>query len=57
VPAAFLGLLWPRLTTTYLRVIAAASMVFALLVTPWLPAGVPIIASVLVAMVGGWRER
>jgi len=57
VPAAFLGLLWPRLTTTYLRVIAATSMVFALLVTPWLPAGVPIIASVLVAVVGGWRER
>ncbi len=57
VPAAFLGLLWPRLTNTYLRVIAAASMAFALIVTPWLPAGVPIIASALVAVVAGWRER
>jgi 4-azaleucine resistance transporter AzlC len=57
VPAAFLGLLWPRLTSNVLRVVAAASMVFALLVTPWLPAGLPIIASVLVAFVFGWSER
>ena len=32
-------------------------MVFALLVTPWIPAGLPIIASVLVAFVFGWLER
>jgi predicted branched-subunit amino acid permease len=57
VPAAFLGLLWPRLTSTFLRVVAASSMVFALVVTPWLPAGLPIIASALVALVCGWRER
>lgn len=57
VPAAFLGLLWPRLTDNYLRAVAVSSMVFALLVTPWLPAGLPIIASVLVAFVFGWRER
>jgi 4-azaleucine resistance transporter AzlC len=57
VPAAFLGLLWPRLTSTFLRVVAASTMVFALVVTPWLPAGLPIIASVLIAFVFGWRER
>jgi 4-azaleucine resistance transporter AzlC len=57
VPAAFLGLLWPRLTINFLRIVAASSMVFALLVTPWLPAGLPIIASVLVAFVFGWAER
>jgi predicted branched-subunit amino acid permease len=57
VPAAFLGLLWPRLTNPFLRVVAATSMAFATLLTPWLPAGVPIIASVLVAVVFGWRER
>jgi predicted branched-subunit amino acid permease len=57
VPAAFLGLLWPRLTNNFLRVVAASSMVFAMLVTPWFPAGLPIIASVLVAVVFGWRER
>jgi predicted branched-subunit amino acid permease len=57
VPAAFLGLLWPRLETTFLRMVAAATMVFALLVTPWLPAGLPIIMSTFVALVIGWRER
>jgi len=57
VPAAFLGLLWPRLESTYLRLVAAASMVFAVVITPWLPAGLPIIATALVAVVFGWRER
>lgn len=56
VPAAFLGLLWPRLTNWYLRMVAVVSMGFALLITPALPAGLPIIASVLVAFVFGWRE-
>ncbi|HEY1826138.1 MAG TPA: AzlC family ABC transporter permease [Acidimicrobiales bacterium] len=57
VPAAFLGLLWPRLTSPFLRVVAITSMAFALVVTPWLPAGIPIVASVLVAFVFGWAER
>ena len=56
VPAAYLGLLWPRLQTNFLRVVAIASMIFALLVTSWLPAGLPIIMSVLVAISFGWRE-
>jgi predicted branched-subunit amino acid permease len=57
VPAAFLGLLWPRLQSNFLRVVAATSMVFAMLVTPWLPAGLPIIATTAVAVVLGWRAR
>ena len=57
VPAAFLGLLWPRLESTFLRLVAALSMVFALVVTPWLPAGLPIIATALVAVMIGWRAR
>lgn len=57
VPAAFLGLLWPRLQSNFLRVVAATSMVFAMLVTPWLPAGLPIIATTVVAVVLGWRAR
>jgi predicted branched-subunit amino acid permease len=57
VPAAFLGLLWPRLVTNYLRVVAVVSMVFAILITPWLPAGLPIIATTVVAVVLGWRAR
>ena len=57
VPAAFLGLVWPRLQTNFLRVVAVVSMVFALLVTPWLPAGLPIIATTVVAVGLGWRAR
>ncbi|HUY42869.1 MAG TPA: AzlC family ABC transporter permease [Acidimicrobiales bacterium] len=57
VPAAFLGLVWPRLSERFLRVVCVASMIFALLVTPWLPAGSAIIATVAVALVLGWRER
>jgi predicted branched-subunit amino acid permease len=56
VPAAFLGLVWPRLTTNRLRVVAGVSMIFTLLVTPWLPAGLPIIASVVVAVGFGWSK-
>ena len=55
VPAAFLGLLWPRLSEARTRVIAGVAAVFALLATPVLPAGAPIIATVLVAIVAGWR--
>ncbi len=57
VPAAFLGLLWPRLQTNLLRVVAVASMIFAVLVTPLLPSGLPIITTVVVAIVFGWRTR
>ena len=57
VPAAFLGLLWPRLTTTYVRIVAAVSLLFALVITPFLPAGVPIVSCALVAIVMGWRKQ
>jgi predicted branched-subunit amino acid permease len=57
VPAVFLGLVWPRLENTFLRVVAATSMVFAIVITPWLPAGLPIIATALVAILLGWRAR
>jgi len=56
VPAAYLGRLWPRLQTNFLRLVAVASMIFALAITSWLPAGLPIIMSVLVAIAFGWRE-
>jgi predicted branched-subunit amino acid permease len=57
VPAVFLGLVWPRLENTFLRLVAVVSMAFALVVTPWLPAGLPIIATASVAVIMGWRER
>ena len=57
VPAAFLGLLWPRLETNFLRGVAVVAVAFALAVTTWLPAGLPIIATTMVAVVFGWRAR
>ena len=56
VPAAFLGLLWPRLNDARLRTIAAVAAVFALVTTPILPSGTPIIATAIVAIVAGWRS-
>ncbi|MFW7413980.1 AzlC family ABC transporter permease [Demequina sp. SO4-18] len=53
--AAFLGLLWPRLATRFAQVVAAASAVLALALTPLLPSGLPILAAALVAVVAGWR--
>lgn len=57
VPAAFLGLLWPRLTDGFTKVVAAVSAVFVIAVTPVLPAGMPIIAATVVAIILGWRSR
>jgi len=55
VPAAFLGLVWPRLQSTRDRILAVGAMVFALAMTPILPAGLPIIATAFIAIVIGLR--
>jgi len=55
VPAAFLGLLWPRLTTRATQRIALGAALFALAATSTLPLGTAIIASAVVAVVAGWR--
>ena len=57
VPAAFLGLVWPRLTDNRKKFAAVLSICFALALTPFLSPGVPIIATVLIAIVMGWRAR
>lgn len=57
VPAAFLGLVWPRLVNTKTRIAAIFSVLLALLLTPFLGAGLPIIATVLIALVIGWRSE
>jgi predicted branched-subunit amino acid permease len=56
VPAAFLGLVWPRLTDRKSYVLAAVAGVAALALVPFVPAGVPIIATALLAVVMGWRQ-
>jgi predicted branched-subunit amino acid permease len=55
VPAAFLGLVWPRLQSTRDRILAVSAIVFALAMTPILPAGLPIIATAFIAIVVGLR--
>ena len=57
VPAAFLGLVWPRLTNSITRIAALASIVLAIALSPILSAGIPIIATVIIALVLGWSKR
>jgi len=55
VPAAFIGLVWPRLVDTKTRLIAGAAIVLSLALVPFTPAGVPIITTALLAIIVGWR--
>ena len=57
VPAAFLGLLWPTMTNNFERVLAVFALVAAVLLSPVLSAGLPIIATVALAVIFGWRAR
>ena len=55
VPAAFIGLVWPRLVDRKSRLIAAAAVVLSLALVPMAPAGVPIITTAVLAIIVGWR--
>lgn len=57
VPAAFLGLVWPRLTNSTKRYAALLALVLALALTPFLGSGLPIILTVSIAVALGWGER
>jgi predicted branched-subunit amino acid permease len=57
VPAAFLGLVWPRLLGNFERFLAASAMFLALALTPFVAAGLPIIATALLAIAFGWKAR
>ena len=50
VGGAFLGLLWPRLSTTRNRVAALLGAAVALSLVPLTPAGVPVLAASVVAL-------
>jgi predicted branched-subunit amino acid permease len=56
VPAAFLGLVWPRLIDNKSRLVAITAALLALALTPIAPAGVPIIATVAIAVIFGWKK-
>ena len=55
VPAAFLGLIWPRLSGGRERALAVSALALALVLTPYVPAGVPIISTALLAVLFGLR--
>jgi predicted branched-subunit amino acid permease len=57
VPAAFLGLVWPRLTNAKERALAVAAMALSLGLTPFVAAGIPIISTALLAVAFGWKAR
>ena len=42
-PAAFLALVWPRLTNATMRAVAVVSLVAAILLAPFLGAGLPVL--------------
>lgn len=55
--AAFLALLWPRLRERQAAAVAALSLIIAVSVSPFLPAGMPILVAGLVAVIiglGNW---
>ena len=50
VPAAFLALVWPRLTNKKNWIVAISAALLSLVLTPIVPAGVPIISCALLAL-------
>ena len=58
VPAAFLGLVWPRLKNSTDKSLAVVAAIFAIATTPFLPAGLPIIGTALLAIAAGlWVKK
>jgi predicted branched-subunit amino acid permease len=55
IPAAFLALLWSRLKGRELWAIAVLSATVAIVLTPVLRPGLPVLAAALVAIIAGMR--
>ena len=55
VPAAFLALVWPRLTNKKNWLLAISAALLALILTPLFPSGLPIITCALLALAFGWK--
>jgi 4-azaleucine resistance transporter AzlC len=56
VPAAFCGLIWPRLKNKTHFVVSAVAIAWALVLTPITAAGIPIITTVLLAVIFGLKK-
>ncbi|MFZ9876066.1 MAG: AzlC family ABC transporter permease [Candidatus Nanopelagicales bacterium] len=57
VAAAFLALLWPRLSNLKIRTVALIAGFLAFALTPLVQPGIPVLASVLIAIIFGLREK
>ncbi len=57
VAAAFLALLWPRLSNLKIRTVALISGILAFSLTPLVKPGIPVLASVLIAIFFGLRDK
>ena len=57
VPAAFLGLLWPRLINKTDQLLAVSAVALSLAMTPYFVPGVPIISTALLALFFGLRAN
>lgn len=57
VPAAFLGLVWPRLDCPRTRILGISAIAMALALTPFLPAGLPIIVTAFLALAFGLAPK
>jgi predicted branched-subunit amino acid permease len=56
VPAAFCGLIWPRLKYKTHFIVSAVAIAWALLLTPITAAGIPIITTVILAVIFGLKK-
>lgn len=56
IPAAFLGLLWPRLSNPVDRAVAVVGAAITLVLSPFTPAGIAVIAGVAAVIAGRNRE-
>jgi predicted branched-subunit amino acid permease len=56
VPAAFCGLIWPRLKNKTHFIVSAVAIAWALALTPISPAGIPIITTVILAVIFGLKR-
>lgn len=56
IPAAFVALLWPRLTHRGPWLVAAGAGLLALALSPLTPPGVPVLAAAVVAVLAGLRR-
>jgi predicted branched-subunit amino acid permease len=54
---AFLGLLWPRLSTREPVAVAVGAAFVAAVLVPVVPAGIPVVAAAVVAVVAGLARR